>query len=245
MTVGGQQKPAVRVQVDPAKLAAVGLQLEDVANVITTATVDAPKGPSTAPRRASRSTTTTSSLKAAPWNDVDRRLPQWCAGPHQGHRRCGRRAREHPAARLGRTARRHPAARSTSSPAQRDRYGQARQGGAAARCRPAIPPSVKIDQLIDRTTTIRASVERRRVHAAAHHQPGGAGDLPLPAQLLGDDHSRHHRAAVAARHRGAHVHGRLQPRQSLADGAHHRGRLRRRRCHRHAREHLPPHRGRA
>ena len=44
MNVGGQQKPAVRVQVDPAKIAALGIQLEDVANVISAATVDAPKG---------------------------------------------------------------------------------------------------------------------------------------------------------------------------------------------------------
>ena len=34
VVVGGQQKPAVRVQIDPVKLAAVGLQLEDVATVI-------------------------------------------------------------------------------------------------------------------------------------------------------------------------------------------------------------------
>jgi HAE1 family hydrophobic/amphiphilic exporter-1 len=44
VTIGGQQKPSVRVQIDPAKIAALGIQLEDVANVITTATVDSPKG---------------------------------------------------------------------------------------------------------------------------------------------------------------------------------------------------------
>ena len=44
VSIGGQQKPAVRVQIDPVKLAALGLQLEDVATVITAATVDAPKG---------------------------------------------------------------------------------------------------------------------------------------------------------------------------------------------------------
>jgi len=41
---GGQQKPSVRVQVDPAKIASLGIQLEDIASVIATATVDAPKG---------------------------------------------------------------------------------------------------------------------------------------------------------------------------------------------------------
>src|SRR5579871_3771965 len=44
VSIGGQQKPAIRVQIDPTKLAALGLQMEDVASVISTATVDAPKG---------------------------------------------------------------------------------------------------------------------------------------------------------------------------------------------------------
>lgn len=40
----GERKPAVRIQVDPAKLAALGLSLEDVRNVVAAATVNAPKG---------------------------------------------------------------------------------------------------------------------------------------------------------------------------------------------------------
>jgi hydrophobe/amphiphile efflux-1 (HAE1) family protein len=42
--IGGQQKPAVRVQIDPSKLAARGLTLEDVRTVINNATVNSPKG---------------------------------------------------------------------------------------------------------------------------------------------------------------------------------------------------------
>src|ERR1700683_4018824 len=44
VSVGGQQKPAIRVQIDPAKLAYMGLTMEDVRGVITNATVDEPKG---------------------------------------------------------------------------------------------------------------------------------------------------------------------------------------------------------
>ncbi|MDR3521936.1 MAG: multidrug efflux RND transporter permease subunit [Acidocella sp.] len=44
VNIGGQQKPAIRVQVDPAKLAAMGLTLEDVRNVLVNATVDNAKG---------------------------------------------------------------------------------------------------------------------------------------------------------------------------------------------------------
>ena len=53
MSIGGQQKPAVRVQIDPVKLAALGLQMEDMAGVINAATVDAPKGAINGPKRGS------------------------------------------------------------------------------------------------------------------------------------------------------------------------------------------------
>ncbi len=42
--VGGQQKPAIRVRIDPAKLAAMGLTLEDVRSALLNATVNGPKG---------------------------------------------------------------------------------------------------------------------------------------------------------------------------------------------------------
>src|SRR5471032_2626788 len=70
VTIGGQQKPAVRVQVDPVKLAALGLQMEDVASVITAATVDAPKGAINGPTRSLTIYDNDQLLKAAPWNDV-------------------------------------------------------------------------------------------------------------------------------------------------------------------------------
>jgi hydrophobic/amphiphilic exporter-1 (mainly G- bacteria), HAE1 family len=70
VSIGGQQKPSVRVQVDPTKLAALGLQMEDVANVITAATVDAPKGSINGPTRSMTIYDNDQLLKAAPWNDV-------------------------------------------------------------------------------------------------------------------------------------------------------------------------------
>jgi multidrug efflux pump len=44
VTIGGGQKPAVRVQVDPVALAGAGLTLEEVRQVIATANVNQPKG---------------------------------------------------------------------------------------------------------------------------------------------------------------------------------------------------------
>jgi multidrug efflux pump len=42
--IGGQQKPSVRVQVDPEKLASMGMTIEDVRTLLVNATVDSPKG---------------------------------------------------------------------------------------------------------------------------------------------------------------------------------------------------------
>ncbi|HVJ54980.1 MAG TPA: multidrug efflux RND transporter permease subunit [Aliidongia sp.] len=44
VSINGEQKPSVRVQVDPRKLAAMGLALEDVRAVLQSVTVDQPKG---------------------------------------------------------------------------------------------------------------------------------------------------------------------------------------------------------
>src|SRR6266480_4585265 len=44
VTIGGQQKPAVRIQLDPAKVVAKGLSLEDVRIPLSVTTVDNPKG---------------------------------------------------------------------------------------------------------------------------------------------------------------------------------------------------------
>jgi hydrophobe/amphiphile efflux-1 (HAE1) family protein len=44
VTIGGEQKPAVRVQIDPPALANLGLGFEDVRTALGAVTVDAPKG---------------------------------------------------------------------------------------------------------------------------------------------------------------------------------------------------------
>ena len=44
VSIGGEQNPAIRVQVNPAQLAAEGLDLEAVRTALATATVDQPKG---------------------------------------------------------------------------------------------------------------------------------------------------------------------------------------------------------
>ncbi|MGB6954303.1 MAG: efflux RND transporter permease subunit [Bradyrhizobium sp.] len=70
VTIGGQQKPSIRVQVDPAKLVAKGLSLEDVRNQIAIATVDSPKGNIDGAKRAYTIYANDQMLDSKDWNDV-------------------------------------------------------------------------------------------------------------------------------------------------------------------------------
>src|SRR6202047_2479387 len=70
VTIGGQQKPAIRVQIDPAKLVAKGLTLEDVRNQVAITTVDSPKGNIDGPKRAYTIYANDQLLDAKDWNDV-------------------------------------------------------------------------------------------------------------------------------------------------------------------------------
>ncbi len=68
--IGGEQKRAVRVRVDPAKLAAMGMTLEDVRGVLVNATVDSPKGTIDAATQSFSVYTNDQLTKAAEYNNV-------------------------------------------------------------------------------------------------------------------------------------------------------------------------------
>ncbi len=155
--VGGQQKPAVRIQVDPAKLAAVGLQLEDVANLITTATVDSPQGAITGTHHNYTIYDNDQLLNAAPWNDV---IVAYRNGAPIRIRDIGRaidgpentQARGFQNGRTGVLLFIHKLPGSNVIDAVRE------VKAALPHIMASIPPSLKVDQVIDRTVTIQASV---------------------------------------------------------------------------------------
>ena len=68
--VGGQQQPAIRIQIDPAKLVEKNLQLEDVRAQIAIATVDSPKGSINGPRQAFTIFANDQLTQAKEWDDV-------------------------------------------------------------------------------------------------------------------------------------------------------------------------------
>jgi HAE1 family hydrophobic/amphiphilic exporter-1 len=158
VTVGGQQKPAVRVQIDPVKLAAVGLQLEDVANLITTATVDSPQGAITGPNKNFAIYDNDQLLKAAPWNDVIvayrngapvriRDIGVAVDGPENSQ------VRGFQNGKLGILLLVY------KQPGTNVIDAVKRIKATLPRVMNSVPPSLKVDQVIDRTTTIQASVK--------------------------------------------------------------------------------------
>ena len=155
--IGGEQKPAVRVQVDPDKLAALGLQLEDVASVITAASVDAPKGSINGVQRSFAVYDNDQLLSAEPWNDVIvayrngapiriRDIGVAVAGPESTQQAAWQNGR--PSILL--LVKKEPGANIIDTVAQ--------VKAALPRILAAVPPSIQVETAIDRTTTIKASV---------------------------------------------------------------------------------------
>jgi len=158
VSIGGQQKPSVRVQVDPAKIAALGIQLEDVANVITTATVDSPQGSINGASHSFAIYDNDQLLKAAPWNDVIvaykngapvriRDIGVAVEGPENNQLAAWQNGKDG----ILLLIYKQPGANII------DTVNSVR--ATLPKVMNAVPPSIKVDNVIDRTTTIKASVE--------------------------------------------------------------------------------------
>ncbi|HEY0801999.1 MAG TPA: efflux RND transporter permease subunit, partial [Steroidobacteraceae bacterium] len=68
--LNGEQKPAVRVQINPTAVAAVGISLEDIRNALAQATLNAPKGTLDGPRRSITVDTTDQLFNAEAYKPV-------------------------------------------------------------------------------------------------------------------------------------------------------------------------------
>jgi HAE1 family hydrophobic/amphiphilic exporter-1/multidrug efflux pump len=158
VSIGGQQKPAVRVQIDPVKLAALGLQMEDIAGVISTATVDAPKGSINGPKRALTIYDNDQLLKAAPWNDV---VVAYKNGAPVRIRDIGI-AVDGPENRLlkaWQNGRDGILLLINKQPGANVIDAEQRVENLLPRAMASVPASVKVDIVANRTTTIKASVQ--------------------------------------------------------------------------------------
>ncbi len=155
--VGGQQTPAIRIQVDPAKLASMGMTLEDVRNVLTNVTVDDPKGSIDGPHQSFTVYANDQLTTAAPYNNVI--IGYRNGGPIRirdiGRAVAGPQNRELAAWTNGKPSIlllvfKQPNANviSTADGVQ----------ASLARLRADIPPNISLNVVSNRTLTIRASV---------------------------------------------------------------------------------------
>ena len=170
VNVNGQQKPAVRIQVDPAKIATLGISLEDLRGVIATTTVNQPKGTVDGARQSFTVYTNDQLLKAEQWNDM---VLAWRNGAPIRVKDIGIAVDGPENNKIAAWAFSGAAAGSdhsitngrsivlaiTKQPGANVIETVGRIKAAMPRLRAAIPAAIHINTLIDRTQTIRASVE--------------------------------------------------------------------------------------
>ena len=170
VNVNGQQKPAIRIQVDPARIAALGLSLEDVRTVIATTTVNQPKGTVDGTHQSFTVYTNDQLLSAAPWNDMIlaykngapiriRDIGAAVDGPENMKVAAWAFAGAAAPADSSLINGRSIVLAVTKQPGANVIETVDRIKAALPRLRAAIPASVHVNTLIDRTQTIRASVK--------------------------------------------------------------------------------------
>jgi hydrophobic/amphiphilic exporter-1 (mainly G- bacteria), HAE1 family len=170
VNVNGAQKPAVRIQVDPARIKALGLSLEDLRGVIAEATVSAPTGTIDGAQQAYNVYTNDQLLEAQPWNDL---VLAWRNGAPIRVKDIGI-AIDAPEDSKGAAWAFAAAGATKDSNITNNRtilLSINKEPGANVietvdailailpKLRASIPPSITVNTLIDRTQTIRASVK--------------------------------------------------------------------------------------
>nr|WP_294528005.1 multidrug efflux RND transporter permease subunit [uncultured Rhodopila sp.] len=155
--IGGEQKRAVRVQVDPAKLAAMGMTLEDVRGVLVNATVDSPKGTVNTPNQSFAVYDNDQLTKAAQYDDV---ILAWRNGAPVRVRDIGR-AIDGPENQLlaaWQNGKRGILLVVFKQPGANVIDTVEKIKAALPHLEASIPPSIHVNVIMDRTLTIRASV---------------------------------------------------------------------------------------
>ncbi|NOG71789.1 MMPL family transporter [Roseicella sp. DB1501] len=157
VNITGEQKPSMRIRLDPDRVAALGLDLEDVRAVVNNATVDRPKGSFDGPRQAFAVLANDQVLGAKRWQDV---VIAYRTGAPVRLGDIGE-AVDAPENRLigaWQNGRRGVALVVFKQPGANVVEVVGRIRDALPALRAAVPPAVDVQVVSDRTTTIRASV---------------------------------------------------------------------------------------
>ena len=211
VTVQGGQRPAVRVRLDPARVAAYQLSLEDVRSAVSAANVNGAKGGFDGARQALAigandqlvSPDAYRGLIVAYRNGAPVRLSDIgsVVGGVENDRVAGW-YNGRPAVVLD--IQRQPGANIVATVAAIKDALPALQR--------AIPAAIRMQVVTDRTETIRASVHDVEFHAGTLHRPRRVRHLPVPAQRPRHHHPGRGAAALARGHVRRDGGAGLQPR---------------------------------
>ncbi len=160
VAIGGQAKPAIRVQIDPARLAAMGMTMEDVRQVLTNATVNSPKGSIDGRRQSFTLLANDQLTEPAPYGDliVAYRNGAPVRIKDIGSAVRGPQNREVAAWESVGTPRRGILLIVYKQPGANVIATVERLRAALPRLEVSIPPAIHVQTIVDRTQTIRASV---------------------------------------------------------------------------------------
>ena len=156
--IGGQQRPAIRVQLDPARLTARGLTLEDVRSALANATTDAAKGTFLGREQSFTIAANDQLTTAEPYNDV---IIAYRNGAPIRVRDVGNAIEAPQDVTLGALHREQTAVMLLvfKQPGANviDTVDQIKSS--LVQLHSLIPPGIHLDTIVDRTQTIRASVK--------------------------------------------------------------------------------------
>ena len=215
VNIGGEQKPAMRIRLDPRKIAARGLQIDAVRAAIVAATTNAPKGNIIGPNRAAAIYANDQILDVKPWQNL---VVGYQNGAPIRIKDIGTAEDSVENDQIGAlvfpgkgntdptlTAEQmHHADRLQDARRQRHLYRRRDQRGAAAAA--GERAAGHADPHPDGSDADHPSLRvGRETHASHHHRSRGAGDLSLPAQRARHDHSEHGHPAGAVVGDGGHA----------------------------------------
>ena len=205
--VFGAQKYAVRVQLDPHALASRGIGIDEVAD----GGPDRQREP--ADRDALRRATSAFTVQATGQLTRRRRTTGRSSSPTATARRCASSELGQRRSTASRTTRRRRGTSTAETLRALDRprdpapagheHGRGRRGGRRRCCRRferSCRRRSKLHVLFDRSESIRDSVDDVKFTMLLALVAGRAGDLPLPAQRLGDGHPEPGAADLDRRH---------------------------------------------
>ncbi|HVI51490.1 MAG TPA: multidrug efflux RND transporter permease subunit [Candidatus Sulfotelmatobacter sp.] len=157
VSIGGEQKPSIRIQIDPAKVASLGLSLEDLRSSIADLTSDSPKGSIDTSHTNFTLYANDQLTTAEPWNNA---IVAYKSGAPVRVRDIGTAVEGPENTRLAawQNGKRGIYLLVYKLPGANVIETVDKVKAALPLLQASIPPSVKVQTLIDRTITIRASV---------------------------------------------------------------------------------------